>query len=162
MKGLRIPIAALVLSVAGYWGIVEREGYTDTAVIPTKGDVPTIGLGSTEGVHMGDRITPVRAIDRSIREIDTKYQRAVKQCITGPLTQEEFDVYVGLAYNIGPENFCASTIVKRANLGNYVGACDAILMWKMYQGTDCSKPNRICAGLWTDRLKAHDKCVASQ
>lgn len=162
MKGLRLPIAALTLSVAGYWGIVERESYTDTAVIPTKGDVPTIGLGSTEGVKMGDRITPVRAIDRSIREIDTKYQRAVKTCITTPLTQEEFDGYVSLAYNIGPGSFCGSTIVKRANTGDYIGACNAILMWKMYQGQDCSQPNKVCGGLWKDRLKLQQQCLAAQ
>lgn len=167
MKGLRLPIAALTLSIAGYWGIVEREGYTDTAVIPTKGDVPTIGLGSTEGVKLGDTITPVRAIDRSIHEIDTKYQRAVKTCITAPLVQEEFDGYVELAYNIGAANFCSSTIVKEVNFGRYASGCQHILDWKKAAGYDCSTlidgvPNKRCYGLWKDRLRLRNKCMEAQ
>ena len=47
MKHPRIAVAALSLSAAGFVGILLSEGYTDTAIIPTKGDVPTLGFGST-------------------------------------------------------------------------------------------------------------------
>ena len=36
--------------------IAEREGFIPEAKIPTKGDVPTIGYGRTEGVKLGDKI----------------------------------------------------------------------------------------------------------
>ena len=58
MNHARITIAALALSAAGLVGLVQYEGYTDRAVIPVPGDVPTIGFGTTEGVSMGDRTTP--------------------------------------------------------------------------------------------------------
>ncbi len=41
----RRTVAALTLSAAALVGIVLHEGYTDRAVIPVKGDVPTIGFG---------------------------------------------------------------------------------------------------------------------
>ena len=53
----RRTVAALTLSAAALVGIVLHEGYTDRAVIPVKGDVPTIGFGTTSGVKIGDLAT---------------------------------------------------------------------------------------------------------
>jgi lysozyme len=163
----RITIAALSLSAAGLVGIAVREGYTDAAIIPTKGDVPTYGFGMTtrpDGtpVQLGDRTTPVRALMDTASKLDTMYEASVRRCVKVPLHQAEYDVYVSMAYNIGTSAFCGSSIVKRANAQDYTGACEAILMWKMYQGIDCSKPNKVCAGLWKDRLRDHGKCMAAQ
>lgn len=163
---LRLPLAALMLSASALIGIALNEGYTDRAVIPVKGDVPTIGFGTTtrpdgSPVRMGDRTTPVEALARKSRDI-TKFEGALKRCVRVPLTQGEYDAYVEHAYNIGPVAFCDSTIVKRLNAGDYKGACDAILMWKRVGKQDCSVPgNRICPGLWTRRLETHAKCIGS-
>lgn len=156
----RIAVAALSLSAAAFVGITTREGYTDHAIIPVPGDVPTMGFGTTEDVKMGDRTNPVQAVQRALKDA-TKYEGAVRGCVKAPLHQFEFDAYTDLAYNIGPSAFCASTIAKRlnANPPDYDGACDAILMWKRYKDQDCSAPgNRVCAGLWRDRLRVQALC----
>ena len=57
--------AALTLSASALVGIALHEGYRDTAYIPVPGDVPTISFGTTEGVKMGDRITPPKALARA-------------------------------------------------------------------------------------------------
>lgn len=157
---MRTPIAALAFSAAGLIGLVMNEGYKGDAYIPTKGDVPTIGFGSTRDVRLGDRTDPVSALIRAQREVNQEYEQALKQCVTVPLYQHEYDVYVDMAYNIGAPRFCRSTIVRRLNQGDYSGACDAILMWKLYKGHDCSKAeNRsLCGGIWTRRLKAQAEC----
>jgi lysozyme len=158
----RTAIAALTLSAAAFVGILVREGYSDNAIIPVPGDVPTLGFGTTEGVKMGDRTTPVKAAQRALQDV-SKYEGALKRCVTAPLSQAEYDLYVNLSYNIGPTAFCNSTIVKRLNTEDYQGACDAILKFKYFKGFDCSTPgNRICYGLWKDRLFTHQKCVAAQ
>lgn len=158
----RVLAAALTFSAAAFVGLLNREGYTDTAVIPVKGDVPTVGFGTTGGVKMGDKTTPVKAAIRALSDVQ-KFEGAVKQCVKVPLHQAEYDVYVDLAYNIGPGAFCGSTIVKRLNAGDYTGACDAILMWKRVAGFDCSTPgNKVCAGLWLDRQRSYAKCTEAQ
>ena len=163
----RMAIGALSLSAAALVSIFAREGYTDRAVIPTKGDVPTVDFGTTvkEGgvpVRMGDTTNPVQAAQRSLAHIQ-KDEGVIKQCVKVPLSQAEYDVYVDLAYNIGAGAFCGSTIVKRLNAENYAGACEAILMWRYAAGFDCATPgNKRCAGLWTDRQRSHANCQAAQ
>lgn len=158
----RIPVYLLALSFAGGVAILQREDYRGEAYIPTKGDVATLGYGSTQGVKLGDRTTPVRALLRTANELDTQYEAAVRRCVKVPLHQAEYDQYVRLAHNIGVGAFCGSTVVKELNQTHYRSACEHILDWRKFNGTDCSKPNKVCAGLWKDRLETHDKCMAAQ
>jgi lysozyme len=160
-------IAALSFSASGLIGLALNESYTDRAIIPTKGDVPTLGFGTTtrpdgSPVRMGDTTNPVDALQRKQRDL-LRFEGAVKKCVAVPLHQAEYDVYVDMAYNIGTGGFCGSTIVRRLNARDYAGACDAILMWNRVAKQDCSVPgNRICWGLWERRLAAHAKCKAAQ
>lgn len=157
----RSLLAILVLSAAGLVGIAVDEGYTEKAVPdPVKGtSVPTIGFGTTGGVHMGDTTTPVAALERKLSDVQ-KFEGAIKQCVKVPLHQYEYDAYINLAYNIGPNAFCTSTIVKRLNAKDYPGACDAILMWKRVGDVDCSAPgNKTCSGLWERRKRLHSQCL---
>jgi lysozyme len=80
----RIVVAALSLSAAAFGGMVLHESYSDKAIIPVRGDVQTIGFGTTEGVKMGDTITPPKAVVRALQDV-AKFEGAVKQCVTVPL-----------------------------------------------------------------------------
>lgn len=129
----RKAIAGLCLSAAGLVYVVGYEGYCGTACIPVKGDVPTIGFGTTEGVKLGDKTTPHAALARALRDA-SKFEGAIKQCVTVPLYQHEYDAYTSLAYNIGPTAFCNSTLVKKLNAGEYRAACMEILRWDKFKG----------------------------
>ena len=153
----RILAAALSLSAAGFAGIVLQEGYTDKAVIPVPGDVPTIGFGTTEGVKMGDKITPPQAIGRAVRDIN-KFEGALKRCVTVPLSQSEYDAFVSLAYNVGPGAFCKSGIVRKLNAMDYDGACAEIMRWRFFQGKDCAIPANKCSGLYSRRKIESEQC----
>lgn len=154
MSNPRILIASLALSAAGLVGIVMHEGYTDKAVIPVPGDRPTIGFGTTDGVKMGDSITPPLALSRALLDV-AAFEGAIKQCVTVGLTQFEYDAYVSLAYNIGSNAFCASTLVKKLNAGDFVGACKEILRWDRFKG----QPLR---GLTIRRQKEYALCMKGQ
>lgn len=149
----RIAITSLSLSAVGFFGIVKEEQYTEAAIIPVAGDVPTIGFGTTNGVKLGDKTTPVRAVGRAIEDIG-KYEGAVKGCVNVPLSQIEYDVYISLSYNIGPGAFCGSTLVKKLNNYDYAGACYEILKWDKFKG----KPLR---GLTLRREREFNKCISA-
>lgn len=154
MKNPRIAIGALALSASALVGLLTMEGYKDKAYIPVPGDVPTIGFGSTDGVKIGDKTTPVNAINMAHRDV-TKFEGAIKSCVKVPLHQHEYDAYVKLTYNIGAKAFCGSTLVKKLNAKDYDGACKEILRWDRFKG----KPLR---GLTERRKKEYALCMGQQ
>jgi lysozyme len=127
------------------------ESYTSTAVIPVPGDVPTIGFGTTEGVKLGDKITPPVALQRALMDVQ-KFEGALKQCVKVPLSQNEYDSLTSLSYNIGSGAFCGSTLVRKLNAGDYAGACLEIKRWDKFQG----KPLR---GLTLRRQREYTECM---
>jgi lysozyme len=129
----RIVIGALTLSASALVGIAVHEGYRGEAYTPVKGDVPTIGFGTTDGVKSGDTIEPVRALVRKLQDVQ-RFEGALKLCVRVPLHQHEYDAFLSLAYNIGPGAFCGSTLVRRLNAGDYAGACAEILRWDRFRG----------------------------
>lgn len=149
----RSAIVSLVLSAAALVGLVTSEGYSDKAIIPIKDDVPTLGFGSTEGVKMGDKTTPVKALNRALQDIQ-KYEGAIKKCVIVPLHQYEYDAYVNLAYNVGTGAFCRSTLVKKLNSTDYAGACQEILRWDRANGVKIK-------GLTVRRQAEYRKCIGT-
>lgn len=147
----RIAVAGLMLSAMTLVGVATQEGYKEAAYIPVPGDVPTIGFGSTKGVHMGDKTTPVRSLIRLMDEVEGTYANGVKRCVTVPLHQYEFGAYVSLTYNIGVSAFCKSTIVKKLNSGDYAGACAGISDWNKAGG-------KVLKGLVNRRKAERDMC----
>ena len=134
MKHPRTTIAALSLSAAALVGIATHEGYVGQAYQDIVG-VWSIGFGTTEGVKPNQTITPVQAISRALTDAQ-KFEGALKQCVTVPLHQHEYDAYVSLSYNIGSGAFCHSTLVKKLNAGDYDGACKEILRWNRAGGKE--------------------------
>ena len=132
MRPSRFAVGALSLSAAGLLAIAGYEGFREEAYIPVEGDVPTIGFGSTQDVRLGDKITVPEALERLRRDVGDA-ESAIGRCVKVPLSQGEFDAFASLAFNIGSNAFCTSTLVKRLNAGDYDGACAEIRRW-VYAG----------------------------
>lgn len=147
----RKHIATISLSATALVAILLHEGYRENAYIPLAGDIPTIGFGTTSGVKLGDKTTPEKAILLAQRDIE-KFEGAIKECVKVPLSQNEYDAFISLSYNIGTGAFCRSTLVKKLNAGDYIGACNQILRWNQFKG----KP---LAGLTKRRQEEHKKCL---
>ena len=129
----RLAVAGLSLSAVGLLTIAKWEGFSDKAYIPVAGDVPTIGFGSTEGVKMGDTITPQKALERLMRDVGVA-ESAIGRCVKVPLSQSEYNAFTTFAFNVGAEAFCSSTLVKKLNAGDYAGACQELRRWVYVDG----------------------------
>lgn len=147
----RIIVASLSFSAAAFGGLVAYENYSPAVIIPIRGDKPTLGFGTTEGVKPGDTITPPKAVARALQDV-AKYEGAVKQCVKVPLHQYEYDAFISLSYNIGPGNFCGSTLVRVLNAGDYAEACKQILRWDRAKG-------RQVRGLTLRRQGEYHRCI---
>lgn len=183
MSKTRIAVAALTLSLAGFIAITQRESYTDTAVIPTKGDRPTLGFGSTRHedgtpVRLGERTTPVRALVKAKAHI-SRDEVQFRASLPGvKLTQGEYDLYLDFVYQYGIDNWRKSSM-RRALLAtveaktpegaafHYRAACAALPRYRYSAGYDCStlvngKRNKRCWGVWERQLERHATCMAEQ
>ena len=134
----RIAAASLVLAASTLVGIALHEGYTDDAIIPVPGDVPTYGFGTTRKadgtpVRMTDKTTPTRALVDLLRDA-SRFEQAVKRCAPVPMHPYEFQAYVSFTYNVGESAFCRSTLVKKLNALDYEGACKELLKWDKVKG----------------------------
>jgi len=164
----RIVVAALSLSAMGFVGLINSEGYSDQAIIPTKGDVPTLGFGSTtradgSPVRMGDTTTPQKALQRTLAYVqaDEADMRATLEGVA--LYQAEYDVYIDWRYQYGATAWRSSSMLRELRAGNYPAACQALLRYRFSAGYDCSTPgNRICPGVWKRQQARHAACMAAQ
>lgn len=132
--------------------ITHYEGFRSDAYLDVVG-VPTIGYGSTKDVKLGDRIDEKGARSRLIKEVIDTYGQAVKNCVKVPLHQSEYDSFVSLTYNIGPTAFCKSTLVKKVNKEDYIGACKEILRWRKAEG-------KVLKGLIKRREAEYQLCIS--
>lgn len=164
----RILVASLSLSAMAFVGLLQDEGYTDKAIIPTKNDRPTVGFGSTfhedgKAVKLWDTTTPVRALIKAqahISKEEESFRRSLPEVV---LFQAEYDLYMDWVYQYGMGAWNKSSMRRALIKGDYRAACDALLLYKYSGGYDCSTPgNKRCAGVWTRQLERHKACVGAQ
>lgn len=170
--GQRIAVGLLTLSAGGFAVWQANEGYTPVAVVPTKGDVPTIGHGSTRyedgsKVKMGDTITRKRAAELARNLMRGDERDFAASMPTAMLSQAEYDVYLDFVGQYGIGNWRQSSIRANVQAGRYLAACQSLLKYRFAAGYDCSttihgKPNKRCWGVWTRQQRRHADCMAAQ
>lgn len=169
MRG-RVTVAVLTMSMLGFAYTAVKEGYSSAPIIPVPGDKLTIGLGSTtrddgSPVKPTDKITPPQAIRRAVRDMATK-EAPLRRCFgeSATLYQHEWDAYVDLAYNVGSDAVCRSSIVRKVQAHQYDAACRTILDFKKVQGRDCFAPeNRsFCGGVADRRVEMTHQCLTGE
>jgi lysozyme len=122
--------------------IKEFEGciltaYPDPA---TGGDPWTIGVGHTgPEVKAGLIITEAQADDYLRADLETA-EKCINNLVTQILTQEQFDALCSFVFNLGCGALRSSTLLRKLNTGDDVGAADEFLKWNKAAG-------KIMAGL---------------
>ena len=129
---LGLAIDQMAVSPFGVDLICGFEGKRLTAYDDGVG-VWTIGFGTTVypnsiKVKKGDACTEAQAKAYMAHDLK-KFESAVNNAVTVPLSQNQFDALVSLAYNIGTNAFSGSTLVKKLNSNDNRGAADQFDVW---------------------------------
>ena len=181
---MRVAVAALTLSAAGFatWTASEGDGPTSARAdgvvvhhpyIPTAGDVPTIGHGSTRyedgtPVTMADPPITRQRADQLARNLNDQAEQRFKASLPGVLLyQGEFDLYMDWVGQFGIGNWHKPKSPRTYLLqGKHRLACEALLDWRFQAGRDCKLPQnwgpKGCKGVWTRQKKRHADCMAMQ
>lgn len=122
-------------------GFIKRAENLRLDAYLDSGGVPTIGYGSTRGVHMGMVITPGEAERRLLDDVS---RLDIAPYLDGAqTTQNQFDAMQSLAFNIGLGDpfhkppimgFRMSSVLKFHKVGKYNRAADSFLLWDRDNG----------------------------
>lgn len=90
--------------------------------------VPTIGIGHTRGVKLGDRCSQQQA-DLWLTQDLEDAAATVATLVRVPLTQGQFDALTSFVFNLGARHLAESTLLILLNKGNYKAAADQFSRW---------------------------------
>ena len=89
----------------------------------------------TEGLKItGEEAEIILKSDLDVRET------AVSKLILVKLSQHQFDALVSFVFNVGIDAFRTSTLLRKLNLGNYIGAANELPRW-------CKTKGKVLPGL---------------
>lgn len=145
-------VAIAAAAFVGPWEGERTDAYLDRIASPP---VWTVCYGETRGVEEGDSYTSEQCGDM-LAEALADYRTALIGCIPG-LPDQPQGVQVALtswAYNVGTGAACKSTLAKKANAGDWPGACNQLPRWNKAGG-------KVVKGLTNRRAAEQKLCLES-
>ena len=128
------PTSQLQISQSGVDLIKQFEGSKNNVYKDIAG-LDTIGVGhlittkeKADGTFSSGVISDSE-VDALLLQDLSSTQKAIRGCVKQPLTQEQYDSLVSLAFNIGSSGFCNSTLVKKINEADYKAVPNQMLRW---------------------------------
>jgi len=113
--------------------VKKYEGFRSKPYLCPAG-VPTIGYGHTDAVSLADSpISEPQAAAVLAKDLQL-FAAGVLQLVHAPLSQGQFDALVSFAYNVGLGNFKRSTLLRKLNSGDFVGAAAEFGVWTKAAG----------------------------
>lgn len=140
-----------VLAAAGV-SIYSSEGDKTTPYLDGA-NVPTVCVGSTQKVILGRQYTEAECTARFGADLRTA-EAAVNRC-TPNLPDASRTAFISFVFNVGEKSYCTSTLAKKANQGDYAGACAELYRW-VYIGKEKS------VGLYNRRVQEYNLCTGGK
>lgn len=128
---LLLAIGAGAIAIAG----VTVSWFEGTQYVPYKDPVGiwTVCEGITgPSVIPGKAYTPGECATLKNREL-VKADAVIDRYVKVPLSETERAALIDFIYNAGPGNFSTSTLLRKLNAGDHVGACSEYKRW-VYAG----------------------------
>ena len=140
----------MIVSKNGLDIIKEFESFRAKPYLCPSG-IPTIGYGSTyypdgKKVTLQDKEITEQKAFKILEFIANKdFGSNINKVVKVPLNQNQFDALVSFVYNIGSGNFEKSTLLKKVNQSDFIGASLEFEKWNKANG-------KILNGLTKRRL----------
>lgn len=148
-KLLSWGVGGAVAVSAGY-AVAPWEGMSNQAYKDIVG-VATVCFGEIRGVKMGDYRTTEQCEKGLAKEL-TEYNKNMRKHVTVNLLPYEEVAYTSFVWNVGETNFKNSTLLKKLNSGDRVGACNELPRWNKAGGV-------VVKGLTNRRLHEQKVCL---
>lgn len=129
------PVSSLKTSAAGVAAIKRFEGWRST-VYRDAVNKATIGWGHL--IKPGEVMTSITvAQGEALLAADIAAAEAsVRRLVLVPITQGQFDALVSFVFNLGAGNLQTSTLLRKLNARDYLGAAAELPRWKLAGGKE--------------------------
>mgnify|MGYP001386838522 CR=1 FL=1 len=127
-----LKLAAVSIPVAAASFLSSHEGLVQTPYRDVVG-VITVCYGHTGAdIQVGKQYSK-RDCDAILQEDSAKAYKALLRNVSTSLTDGEKIAYISFIFNVGEGAFKKSTLLKKLNAGDHVGACNELSKW-VYAG----------------------------
>lgn len=122
-------LAGVLVSVVGGFEGLRTVAYLDPV------GIPTVCFGETKGVKLGDRYTKSECKEM-LKESLIEHEKGMRQCLRRPddLPDLTYGAFLSFTYNVGVGAFCRSTMARKVNANDLVGACNELPKWTKAKG----------------------------
>ncbi|MEM1104215.1 MAG: lysozyme [Pseudomonadota bacterium] len=107
--------------IKGFEGLRMQSYYTPS-------EQWSVGYGHTGSAHHGMAVSEGQA-DMLLKQDIEPVERLIDETVMTPLNRNEHDALVSFIFNVGADNFRRSSVLRRLNAGDRLGAADAMEMW---------------------------------
>lgn len=104
------------------------EGKTNHAIIPVPGDVPTICHGHTATAEMG-QVRTDEECEALLKQDLSEAFMAVARHVRVDMPKARWVAMASFVFNVGEGAFSKSTLLRKLNAGDTVGACNELRRW---------------------------------
>lgn len=121
-------ISSTLIASVSLWEGTRYYAYHDIV------GVPTVCQGYTgPGIVFGRKYSAEECKAFLMKEIQT-HAKGMLECVTVPLTENQFNAFTLFTYNVGVNAFCKASLTKKLNNGDIVGACNGLMAWVYADG----------------------------
>ena len=120
-------LAGLCVSLVGGFEGLRTVAYSDPV------GIPTICFGETRDVHLGEHKTSAECGAMLVSRL-AEFEAGMAQCLKPQVPDKTYAALLSFTYNVGTAAFCGSTLVKKANAGDLIGACNELPKWNRAAG----------------------------
>lgn len=123
----RAGLAALCCTLVGGFEGIRQIAYRDPV------GIPTACFGETKNIRMGMKFT-MEECNGMLLDSLVIADDGVGKCAHVPMPDTRRAAFISFTYNAGVANFCHSTMVKKLNAGDTIGACNEMPKWVYAHG----------------------------
>lgn len=120
-------IAAVCCALVGSFEGLRQVAYLDVI------GVPTACYGEIKNIKLGMKFTRQECEGMLIESL-MAHERGMMACTKVELPDDRYAALLSFTYNVGVGAYCGSTLVKKLNAGDVVGACNELSRWTRAKG----------------------------
>ena len=142
-------LLATTIAFVGGWEGLETRSYRDIV------GVWTACYGETRDIGPNMTFTKAECDTMFARRL-VEFEGEMRRCLTNPdrIPDGAYTAFLSLAYNVGSSAFCGSTLVRHANAGDLISACNQLPRWNKAGG-------KVVRGLTNRRAAEQKMCLES-